>query len=73
MRDIARRKKNRSWKRSFKTVNGMEACVTLNSNYVLSEGTFLPRFQNRKRYGGMRDMKIYLELLTYVRLMVSKP
>ena len=40
---------------SFKTVNGMEACVTslFKESISLSSGTL--RFQNRKRYGGMRD------------------
>ena len=38
---------------SFKTVNGMEACTTL---YISEDGeVHLSTFQNRKRYGGMRD------------------
>ena len=39
---------------SFKTVNGMEACATVTSHRYpkLVQSS---RFQNRKRYGGMRD------------------
>ncbi len=39
---------------SFKTVNGMEACVTMANNNV-NNAEVNKVFQNRKRYGGMRD------------------
>ena len=38
---------------SFKTVNGMEACATFSRDTILT--VFGQKFQNRKRYGGMRD------------------
>ena len=38
----------------FKTVNGMEACVTFAIWKAISKNC-LAQFQNRKRYGSMRD------------------
>ena len=39
---------------SFKTVNGMEACVTGTFKRAIY-GKNETEFQNRKRYGGIRD------------------
>ena len=45
---------------SFKTVNGMEACVTSEIGFN-GKRIFDVKFQNRKRYGGMRDSKRLLK------------
>ena len=56
---------------SFKTVNGMEACATLvrNTSHSAMSGI---KFQNRKRYGGMRDTDPVNGVIP-VEIIVSKP
>ena len=46
---------------SFKTVNGMEACATP-ATEVPASGDPLAAFQNRKRYGGMRDNRTTIDI-----------
>ena len=43
-----------AYNEGFKTVNGMEACVTAPISLTYN-GKSDNGFQNRKRYGGMRD------------------
>ena len=45
-------------KGGFKTVNGMEACVTTKPK-ITDKAISINKFQNRKRYGGMRDYSRY--------------
>ncbi len=42
------------------TVNGMEACVTFAEKWWALDPD-LREFQNRKRYGGMRDWKLSIQ------------
>ena len=61
-------------KRSFKTVNGMEACAT-HSGRTMDATSKTSEFQNRKRYGGMRDLSrnFFHVNIPYLFISVSKP
>ena len=59
-------------KRSFKTVNGMEACAT-HSGRTMDATSKTSEFQNRKRYGGMRDSQWTHNGRHFKNIGVSKP